>query len=166
MPRSATEGKDWTRERVLALSPTSVLDIGPGVGTYSTLLRPHLPNAWFGAVEIFAPYVETYGLMGLYDHVTIGDAREVEFNPADVVILGDVLEHMPFDDALKLWDKARSTAKLSVFLSLPIIEYPQGACEGNEHEAHLHTWDHVMVMDSLPGITDFATYSQIGVYQA
>ena len=41
MPMSSAEGKDWTRERVTALAserPVSVLDIGPGVGTYAKLL--------------------------------------------------------------------------------------------------------------------------------
>jgi ubiquinone/menaquinone biosynthesis C-methylase UbiE len=38
---SSTEGKAWTRARIEALTrsgPVSVLDVGPGVGTYAKLL--------------------------------------------------------------------------------------------------------------------------------
>lgn len=167
MPRSAFEGKMWTRGKIAALDPGSILDIGPGVGTYHDLLSSHLrPAVLWSCIEIFEPYVERYRLRDKYRKVTVGDARAVPFCSSDIVILGDVLEHMPFDDALVVWNKARESAATAVFLSLPVIEYPQGALEGNIHETHLHTWSHELVMDSLPGIVDSATYTQVGVYQA
>lgn len=167
MPWSSTEGKDWLVDRIRALSPMSVLDIGPGAGIYATLLRPVLePGAKFHALEIHEPYVERFGLRDLYDRVDIGDARDMKFPRLDVVILGDVIEHMTLDEAKVVWFKARAAAKQAVFLSLPIVEYPQGECEGNPHEAHLHTWDHDMVVRELDGIREWATFTQIGVYRA
>lgn len=41
---------------------TTILDVGPGAGTYYDLLHPYFPLARFDAVEIFAPYVERYRL--------------------------------------------------------------------------------------------------------
>lgn len=167
MPRSSGEGKLWTCDRIAVLQPTSVLDIGPGVGTYHDLLHTRLfPQPHWSCIEIFEPYVDKYSLRGKYSTVIVGDARTEPFPTVDVVILGDVLEHLHLDDAIKVWAKARAAARKAVFLSLPIIEYPQGELEGNIHETHLHTWSHQLVLDSLPGIVDHATYREIGVYQA
>lgn len=165
MPHSADEGKDWTRERVVALNPGSVLDIGPGAGTYAKLLRPHLPGTEMWGIEVFEPYVERYGLNDLYDRVLVTDARTAPFPTVDVVILGDVLEHMQLTEAVEVWHRALRAARMAVFASLPIIDYPQGALEGNCHETHLVTWDHDMVMATLPGIEEFATYTIVGVYR-
>lgn len=166
MPRSADEGKSWTVNRILALNPTSILDIGPGWGTYARLLRPHLPDTHFTGIEIFAPYIDKYDLTDWYDVLYIADARELPFPDADVVILGDVIEHMSLQEARDVWLKARCASRVAVFLSLPIIEYAQGECEGNVHETHLHTWDHETVLIELDGITESEIYTQIGVYRA
>ena len=50
----------------------------------------------------------------------------------DVVILGDVLEHLTLADALRVWASARAHARYLV-LSIPIVEYPQGVHYGNIH---------------------------------
>jgi predicted TPR repeat methyltransferase len=167
MPWSSSEGKDWILQRVREIQPSSVLDIGPGSGTYAKLLRPVLdPGVKFHALEIHEPYVERFGLLELYDRVEVADAREAKFPRLDVVILGDVLEHMTLTEAEDVWFKARAAAKLAVFLSIPIVEYPQDASEGNDHEAHVQTWSHPMVMGLLDGIKEFATFGEIGVYRA
>lgn len=167
MPWSSDEGKDWIVQRVRDLQPASILDIGPGAGTYAKLLRPALdPATKFHAIEIHEPYVERFGLRDLYDRIEIGDCREVKFPRLDVVILGDVIEHMTLHEAEQVWFKARAAAKQAVFLSLPIVEYPQDECEGNPHEAHVQTWSHPMVMGLLDGIKEFAICGEIGVYQA
>ena len=63
MPMSSAEGKEWTKERVHALAqdgPVTVLDIGPGVGTYAKLLAgPEVSH--LTGLEIFEPYVHTSG---------------------------------------------------------------------------------------------------------
>lgn len=167
MPFSSTEGKPWIVDRIRELEPASILDVGPGAGTYARLLRPILPSgARIHALEIHAPYVERFGLADVYDEIQIGDARTAKFPRLDVIILGDVIEHMSLDDAKTVWFKARGAAKKAVILSLPIVPYPQGEWEGNTHEAHLHTWDHDMVVRELDGIKVWETYSEIGVYLA
>lgn len=166
MPYSADEGKYWTREHVERLAPKSILDIGPGAGTYAMLLRQVECIERFSCIEIYEPYVDRFRLHNWYDEVIVGDAMELDWQPADVVILGDVLEHVSYDNALVMWDKARKAANKAVILSLPIIEYPQGCWEGNEHEAHLHTWDHDLVLSSLEGIDHSWTGVELGVYVA
>lgn len=168
MPLSSAEGKTWTRDRVYALAadgPVSVLDIGPGVGTYAKLLAgPEV--ARLTGVEIWEPYVRTYRLDDYYDEIIVGDAREVELPAADVVILGDVAEHMSADDALRLWQRAGDAARRAVYLSIPIVHYPQGELEGNPHEHHVvEDWGHETVLAAFPGIGEWWLGREVGVYE-
>ncbi|TKV61590.1 class I SAM-dependent methyltransferase [Nakamurella flava] len=167
MPMSSAEGKDWTRERIQQLSedPITVLDIGPGVGTYAKLLAgPNL--AHITGIEIWEPYVHTYRLKEYYDEVIVGDAREVEFPTVDVVVLGDVAEHMSEPDALRLWERAAAAARRAVYLSIPIVHYPQGHIEGNPHEHHVvDDWDHDRVLATFPGIGESWRGTEVGVYE-
>jgi len=168
MPQSSAEGKDWTRERIEGLSvdgPVSVLDIGPGVGTYAKLLAgPHVSR--LTGIEIWEPYVHTYRLRTYYDEIIVGDARVVDWPASDVVIMGDVAEHMSVGEAQALWDRAGQTASKAIYLSIPIVHYPQGHIEGNPHEHHVvDDWDHDKVLAAFPGITDFWLGTEVGVYE-
>jgi trans-aconitate methyltransferase len=165
VPTSADEGKPWLVNKILSKEPKTVLDLGAGSGTYARLLRPSLPDAHMTAVEIHAAYVSEFRLWRLYDSVIIGDIRTCDIPDADVVIIGDVLEHMSRADALQLWDRARDHARKSVFLSVPIIEWPQEAMFGNEHERHVETWTHHQALE-LHGVVDWWTGDSIGCYEA
>lgn len=166
MPRSLVEGKAWISHAVSRLRPSKVLDVGPGQGTYADLLRGCTPRAFWSCVEIFAPYVRMFDLHRKYDTVYVADIRSFTWpGYFDVVILGDVLEHMALSDARAVWAAARAHAR-HVVLSIPIVEYPQGAAFGNEHEAHLHVWDHESVIRLLPGVRRWQRYPSIGVYLA
>ena len=166
MPRSLVQGKAWIAHEIARLRPTTLLDVGPGMGTYSNLLRDVTPGARWSCVEIFPPYVRMFDLHGKYDAVHIADIRSFAW-PAryDVVILGDVLEHMALPDALEVWSSAREHARY-VALSLPIVEYPQTAQRGNTHEAHLQVWSHEMVVETLDGVWRWHRNHPIGVYLA
>jgi len=168
MPMSSDEGKGWIHDRIglLAASrPVAVLDIGPGVGTYAKLLKD-LPIERITGIEIYEPYVHTYRLRTYYDEIIVADAREADFPAVDVVILGDVAEHMSEDDALRLWDKARAAAKQAVYLSIPVVHYPQGEIEGNPHEVHIvDDWDHDRILKTFEGIGECWTGTEVGVYE-
>lgn len=165
---SSVEGKEWIKERVTALAdsaPVSVLDVGPGVGTYAKLLAGPQVSHLTG-LEIFEPYVDTYRLQQYYDEIIIGDARQVDLPPADVVILGDVAEHMTEAEALDLWNRSAAAARRAVYLSIPIVHYPQGEIEGNEHEHHVvDDWNHDKVLAAFPGIGNYWLGTEVGVYE-
>jgi hypothetical protein len=165
MPYSSDEGKGWITSRIMERRPSTVLDVGVGCGTYAHLLRPGLPGTRMIGVEVWQPYVHRFRLDVLYDTLIVGDARTVGFPFTDVVILGDVLEHVGEDDALALWQKCRDTAPV-VYLSLPIVHWPQGPEEGNPHEEHVAHWTHLDVLDRLEGITDYREGDVVGVYEA
>ncbi|MFB7672930.1 class I SAM-dependent methyltransferase [Kitasatospora purpeofusca] len=150
MPTSDAEGKDWSLDRFLAVLPDTVTDIGPGLGTYAQLLRPHHRGHWT-AIEIHRPYIDHYGLRLQYDEVHHLDAREApdHLYDRDLVIAGDILEHMPPEQAIALLYRIVQAGARHLLVSLPIIPAPQGEVDGNPWEAHMHDWtatdmDHVL----------------------
>lgn len=166
MPVSSIEGKSHAFELALSVGAASVLDVGPGAGTYSRLLRPAMPGSVWAALEVHLPYVAQYRLASLYDQIVVGDARdEANWSDADLIILGDVLEHVNHEDGIAMWDRARRHGK-HVLLSLPIVVWAQGAVGGNTHEAHLHHWSDGQVHADLKGIQRSWVGDCIGVYLA
>jgi len=168
MPMSSSEGKGWVKARVHELAgdrTLEILDVGPGVGTYAKLLAGPAVSHIIG-IEIFPPYVETYRLREYYDQIIIGDIREVDMPAVDVVILGDVAEHMTEAQAIDVWRRSASAARRAVYLSIPIVHYPQGEIEGNEHEHHVvDDWDHGKVLASFEGIERYWLGDEVGVYE-
>lgn len=165
MPHSRGEGKPWIVDRIWRDDPRTVLDVGAGAGTYWDLLAGKLDAEWT-AVEIFAPYVNRFKLQKKYDTVIVGNFLDVDVQPHDVVILGDVLEHLDKSAGITMWEKARALSKKATYLCLPIDHYEQGAVYGNQHEAHLHHWTHQEVLEELNGITEWFEGAGKGCYRA
>jgi hypothetical protein len=165
MPYSADEGKAWAVEALSGREVSSVLDIGAGAGAWLDVLKPRFPGARYTAVEIYEPYLDTFDLRSRYDAVIVGDARTAVLPRADLVVLGDVLEHMPVEDAVALWNRCRRLAPV-VVASLPLGEYPQGPEFGNVHETHVATWTADAVLRDLPGIVRHRAGEVVGVFIA
>lgn len=129
-----------------------VVDVGAGAGGWYDFLSPHMVARWV-AVEVWEPYITRFGLKDKYHLVINADARTLNPFPAsDLVIFGDVLEHMTDLEALGCWQLARSRAQW-VVASLPVYErYEQGPLEGNPYEEHLHHWDVESFLDAFPGV--------------
>jgi hypothetical protein len=160
MPYSSPEGKDWMRDQIDRAAPMSVLDVGAGCGTYFDLAaRPH--QFWI-AVEAWRPYLAQFDLAARYDGVIAGDVRRIDWPDVDLVIFGDVLEHMPRADALVVWEDARKHSR-RLLLSIPVGLYEQGPEGGNPFEAHVATWSHEECL-SLPGVVDHQLVGAIGAH--
>lgn len=138
MPWSHTEGKMWLDGEYRRLKPETVVDVGPGAGMYANWFRPMHHAHWTG-IEVWGPYINKYRLHEKYDVVVNADVREIELPEADLYIAGDVLEHMTKDEAVVLIERMKAKCK-HLFVSVPIIEYHQGAIEGNPYEEHKHHW--------------------------
>lgn len=132
-------------------SVETVVDVGAGAGGWREFMRPHVPDARWTAIEIWRPYIAMFSLRERYDQVIHGDVRRVTLPPADLYIFGDVLEHMPAADAVRVWGKARKAARWLV-INLPVTRYEQDAIMGNPYEAHVCHWDMPSVLESFPGI--------------
>lgn len=173
MPFSSKEGKTTVREWASEYSDliNVVVDVGAGNGTYIHLLREKrktLANAIWIAIEVWKPYIEEYNLKNRYDDVISQDVRDLnwkEFDKVDLVILGDVLEHITKDEAQQLVDRIFETAKYAV-ISIPIVHCPQGEEFGNPYEIHVKDdWSHSEVMETFKKyIKKYKIDSTIGVY--
>ena len=166
VPYSDESGRSYVAEILARLNPSRVLDVGPGAGAYGRLVRQVLTVDALDAVEAWEPYVERFGLLDIYDAVTVDDVRAVTKFDYDLVIFGDVLEHMSREDAIAVYSLARERANV-VLVSMPIIHYPQGESEGNPFEAHVvDHWEHEDILTAFPGITEFRLFGVTGVYLA
>lgn len=107
-----------------------MLDVGAGWGKYQYLL-PEYP---MDACEIWEPYIEENGLKTKYREVFNIDICEFEYKWYDVIIFGDVLEHIDKQQAEKVLFYAN--AHCTQFYIVVPYSYPQEAVDGNPYEAH------------------------------
>lgn len=186
MPYSSRRGKDFTREVVERLyvengQTLKILDLGAGSGTYPRLFQHSALDRqrclWHG-VEIWAPYVERFGLRELYDTLWIADIRdqhgplsELTAQRYDLALVGDVLEHISLPDATRLFHWLGGFCA-RLILSIPIVYYPQEESEGNPYERHVvDDWSHDKILDwlarefpSVWQLEDYRCYKDVGVY--
>jgi uncharacterized protein (DUF433 family) len=166
MPYSDLESKPWTITQATWLAPETILDVGAGAGVYAEMLKPLLPDTHITAYEAWEPYIYQFQLLKKYDAVSLGDVREALHFNYDLVILGDIVEHMPEADAKALWHFISKEAKAAI-ISIPIIHYPQGAENGNPYEIHVEEdWNTERILEAFPGITNYKEFPIVGVYVA
>ncbi len=140
-------------ELLFALSPGSVLDLGMGFGRWGMLTREMCdvwqnritPEQWqveLVGVEAFQKLVQPYH-GAFYDEVIVADALDYVRGAErtfDLIILGDVLEHLPRGEAQELLSLCRSKAHYTL-LCVPLGEgWQQGEMYGNPYERHRSVW--------------------------
>jgi 2-polyprenyl-3-methyl-5-hydroxy-6-metoxy-1,4-benzoquinol methylase len=145
MPTSLRDNDEDVRGYVRRAGVRTALDVGAGSGTYANVLAG--TGVVLDAVEVWLPYVIDYGLGEVYRSVTTADVRSLarvgyrpKHAPYDLVIFGDVLEHMSAEEGLAVWKWAATIADAGL-ISAPTVHWPQGAEGGNPHEAHVQ--DHL-----------------------
>lgn len=137
---------------------TTILDVGAGWGKYRKLL----PTYKMDAVEIWQPYIEQDKLEKLYDkvfNVDICDLHDVNY---DVIIMGDVLEHIERERAVPLIEKLKNSCK-QLYVVVP-YQYHQGEVHGNKYEIHLQDDLTDELVKELYGLKLFARDDMKGVY--
>lgn len=149
MPTSHPESRSWMAARLSELSPGLLLDVGPGDGTYGRMARETVPTCRLEAVEVWPDYVARYKLGSLYDQVHVADVRTWSWPYRyDVVVAGDVLEHMTRDEAAAVVAAAKQHAD-AMLVTVPIVDYPQHGHD-NPHETHVVSdWRHDQMVDML-----------------
>lgn len=159
---SYRKGKDdvnkWVREH-FQKGATS-LDVGAGDGIWSDLLRDYLI---MDAVEIFAPNITTHRLAEKYRNVYNEDIRTFKHGAYDLIIFGDVIEHMTVEEAQAVLDRAKLLA-LDVIVAVP-FNYKQGVLYGNVYEKHIQDdLTHLLFMERYPGFVPFVIFDNYGYY--
>ena len=164
MAFSSDEGKEFFKEwlRLFTLDPApikSIIDIGPGAGAYERIARGIKPDLRIDCIEIFEPYVRRYKLHKRYDEVIVESVNNVPIHAGkyDLAIFGDVLEHLSYEDAIRVFHYFKNRVKFT-WLCLPIKPfrpwfpgYKQGPEEyvENTAEKHFYDWKYNEVIDTL-----------------
>lgn len=127
-------GKPAIKEWIKAHIPENgkILDIGAGGGTYFDLLQDL--NYTMDAIEVYEPAVNI--IINKYRSIFFMDLREFEFvEDYDLVIMGDVLEHLSVEDAQKVLNYILQHTKYLI-VGVPFNFY-QGPEDDNPLEEHL-----------------------------
>jgi len=164
---SDPENKPWASEKIKEISPSTVLDVGAGQGVYLDLIRKDLGNKVnITAVEVWKPYIEQFNLHKRYNKVIEDDIRNIDEFDYDLVIFGDILEHMHEDEALEIWDKVSKKARYAI-ISIPIVHYHQDAINDNPYEIHVEEdWSTDRVLEKFSYIKEYKEFSVTGVFIA
>jgi hypothetical protein len=142
-------------EIILALRPSSILDIGAGTGKYGLLIREYLDiwgqkgarydrSLWkhrIDAVEAYEPYI-TPVYEYVYNEIFVGDVMEIIHKIPhfyDLALLIDVLEHIEKMQGKHLL-KLLTCKSQTILISVPRKVRPQEAIFGNPYEIHRSEW--------------------------
>lgn len=110
----------------------TILDVGPGCGTYYDLLKDYFTT--FDGVEVFKLNIEKYNLKNKYRNIYNKDIKDFKFKYYDIIIIGDVLEHLTIEEAQKVLSYCEKRCK-QLIVAVPYM-LPQEAIEGNIYEIH------------------------------
>lgn len=133
--QSKAEGKKEVVEWIHNNFDTNctILDVGTGYeGTYAKLLSDYKN---IEGVEIFQPNAEK--VLDLYKKVYVQDIRDFDWSNKnyDLIIFGDVIEHLSVEDAQRVLKEASKHCK-DMIVAVP-FQYRQGECYGNKAEIHI-----------------------------
>lgn len=118
----------WIRKNFS--TDSEILDVGACDGKYRQLLFNY-PN--MDAVEVFEPNANA--IKTLYRNTYCLDISEFQYNHYDLIIFGDVIEHMEVSKAKKVLQYATRRCH-DMIVSVPFL-YPQGELYGNPWERHI-----------------------------
>ncbi len=153
MPVSTSVHISHCLQFIINLRPKSILDVGCGFGLWGFLCREYLdvaetrvwPDKWtmrIDGIEYFEPYIMDHQRY-LYDSIQIGDIRDLAptVDEYDLIITGDVIEHMDKPDAEMVLDTLHTKAKMAMLVNIPIgTGWDHPICHGNPAELHRSEW--------------------------
>ena len=108
------------------------LDVGACDGNWYNRLGDYFK---MDAVEIFQPNIDRHSLKEKYQNVWCDDIAEFQYEWYDLIIFGDVIEHMSVEQAQKVLEYAKPRCK-DMIVSVPFL-FRQGANYGNQWERHV-----------------------------
>jgi len=117
----------WIRSKFLPGS--TILDVGAGDGKWRRLLPDYTK---MDAVEVFAGHLPE---LTQYRKAYHADIRDYKFDWYDLVIFGDIIEHLAVGQAQAVLQYAMPRCR-DMIVAVPFL-YPQGTEYGNEFEIHI-----------------------------
>lgn len=122
-----TEVVKWIRENFD--KKATILDVGACDGKWRKLLYDY-PNV--DAVEVWRQNYE--GIKHFYRNAFHRNIVDFAYNYYDLIIFGDVIEHLTAEHAQKVLEYAFDRCS-DMIVAVPFL-YPQGAMYGNPFEEH------------------------------
>lgn len=117
----------------------TVLDLGCGADSFVPLVGNFSQVV---GVEADLTSANIARASGHYSEVYCADLREIEFPEMsfDAVVLVEVIEHLPYEDGIRVIEKAKSWTRGKLLVTTPNGFWPQGALQGNEYQRHISGW--------------------------
>jgi len=155
MPSSMHQHLSVMVGEIITANPGTILDVGIGFGKWGFLAREFLethhdrvfPNEWqlkIDGVEIFKEYVEKLPwVKEVYNHVYVGNIVDLvdEIPSYDLIIAGDVIEHIGKRTAVDVLNKLLLKAKKKFLLSIPLGNWlGNKVVANNPYESHKSIW--------------------------
>ena len=125
---------DWVLNNVE--KDEKILDVGFGSGVYGKILKSFFYKNIDG-VDIWDKNIEDMGLNYIYDNIFIEDILNFEFDHYDLIIMGDVLEHISLEDSKKLLNKFINGKASKLFIQVPYMYENHNEWYGNPNEVHI-----------------------------
>lgn len=164
MPSSTPDHVTSVIKKIQSLRPKTVLDVGIGFGKWAFLIREYVeawadrvhPETWevkIHGIEAWEPYTKLPWISSLYNEVwntTLQDYCD-SFSPAsepyDLVIAGDVIEHLHKGEAVDCLETLLKTCSGTLILSIPLGEnwLNNVVVDKNPYEKHKSSWSHADV---------------------
>jgi hypothetical protein len=134
-------------EHVVQLRPASVMDVGCGYGKWGFLVREaldfvggrhtqHDRSVRIDGIDAYP--VESPLLDWVYDSVTTGEVMDEEISGYDLVVMGDVIEHIPKRQGREIVDELLARNRC-VLVNTP-REFFQQEILDNPYETHRSFW--------------------------
>lgn len=131
---SFAEGKEfisgWIRAKFH--KGATCLDVGSCDGNWQSRLGDYLI---MDAVEIWQANIDYHKLNDRYRECWCKDIADFEYEHYDLILFGDVIEHMSVEQAQKAIEYARTRCK-EMIIAVPFL-YRQGPMYGNQYERHI-----------------------------
>ena len=113
-----------------------ILDVGFGGGVYGKILKAFYYENIDG-VDVWPENIDEMGLNFIYDNIFIENVLDFEFERYDLIIMGDVLEHMSLEDSKKLLNKFINGKASKLFIQVPYMYENHHEWQGNPYEVHI-----------------------------
>lgn len=107
------------------------LDVGACDGKWAKLINGYLIC---DAVEVYTPNITKHGLIDKYREVFNADIRGLKYNYYDLIIFGDVLEHMTVEEAQEVLKYAKDHCR-DYIVAVPYMWHNRSHY-GNPYEIH------------------------------
>ena len=156
-------GKDYVRHYIVDTMPKGsvCLDVGACDGCWHDLLKDHLA---MDAIEIYEPNIIEHELRKKYINVYHADIRGFKYDRYNLIIFGDVIEHLTVEDAQKVLAYAYDRAD-EIIVAVPYC-FKQDAIYGNEYERHIQDdLTHGIFMQRYPGFVPLYLFDRYGYYR-